>query len=185
MVQTSFGLCVGVFTGSCLCQDVLRLNSTPAERSSHVVCCVHMDSDRAPCLPSSCLLLRCAVVNLSPCLLLRCNPGPLRHSEVRPLQLQPFLLLILLVSVGGSGEPQRGGHLLRRERQETSLLRHLEERVWRGPGGQTGLLAGRRQLLRQVSGSSETGESLMAETGQLVSDLHTVCSHSLSFSQSN
>ena len=61
----------------------------------------------------------------------------------------------------GAHQPQRRGALLRRPGQEAALLRHLEERVGRGDGGEEGLLAGRRQLLRQVAADSAVALSLV------------------------
>ena len=90
--------------------------------------------------------MQATVIFISKCLqphLLRRHPGTLRDPGVRPLRLQ---------TVGGRkpGQPQRGRTMRWREGQEATLLRHLEEHVGRGDGGEEGLLAGRRQLLRQV-----------------------------------
>lgn len=72
----------------------------------------------------------------------RCHPGTLRDAGVRLLQLQ----------LGeGAHQPQRHRTLLWREGQATALLRHVEERVGDRGGRQARLLAGRRQLLRQVN----------------------------------
>lgn len=52
----------------------------------------------------------------------------------------------------GAHQPQRHRALLWRERQAAALLRHVEERLRCRGGRQARLLAGRRQLLRQVRG---------------------------------
>lgn len=71
----------------------------------------------------------------------RRHPGSLGDAGVRLLQLE----------LGeGAHQPQRHRALLWRQGQAASLLRHLEERIGHCEGGQAGLLAGRRQLLRQV-----------------------------------
>lgn len=71
----------------------------------------------------------------------RCHPGTLGDAGVRLLQLQ----------LGERAhQPQRHRALLWRERQAAALLRHVEERLRDRRGRQARLLAGRRQLLRQV-----------------------------------
>lgn len=94
-------------------------------------------------LPTDKLYMRPHGLTWFPRLSLCCrrHPGPLRDTGVRLLQLE----------LGeGAHQPQRHRALLWRQGQAAPLLRHLEERVRRCGGGQAGLLAGRRQLLRQV-----------------------------------
>lgn len=78
----------------------------------------------------------------SPCLLsFRGDPGPIGNAGVRVLQLQ----------LGErQNEPQWNRALYRRERQAQTLLLHVEEQLGNHRARQTGLLARRRQLLRQV-----------------------------------
>lgn len=80
----------------------------------------------------------------------RCHPGTLGDAGVRLLQLQ----------LGERAhQPQRHRALLWRERQAAALLRHVEERLRDRRGRQARLLAGRRQLLRQVRYRDRTWRS--------------------------
>ena len=80
----------------------------------------------------------------------RCHPGTLGDAGVRLLQLQ----------LGERAhQPQRHRALLWRERQAAALLRHVEERLRDRRGRQARLLAGRRQLLRQVRYCDRTWRS--------------------------
>lgn len=74
-------------------------------------------------------------------ILSRCHPGTLGDEAVRLLQLQ----------LGkGANQPQRHRAVQGRGRQAAPLFRHVEKRLRCRGGGKARLLAGRRQLLRQV-----------------------------------
>lgn len=74
--------------------------------------------------------------------LCRRHPGTLRDTRVRAVQLWS--------EPGAAGQPHRDRGLRGRQGQAAALLRHVAQRVRECSGGQAGLLAGRRQLLRQV-----------------------------------
>lgn len=82
----------------------------------------------------------------------RCHPGTFGDSGVRLLQFQ----------LGeGSHQPQRHRALLWRERQAAALFRNVEERLRHSGDRQARLLAGRRQLLRQVCGKQQKSKVVL------------------------